>query len=72
MTSIKSFFASKTVWGAIIAILPNVAAIVGLNIAPGDAAAVGGHVQEIAAAVGGLIAIWGRVTATKRIGGAGR
>lgn len=68
MNDIKSFFASKTVWGAAIAILPNIAALFGLNIAPGDAASAAGHVQEIAAAVGGLIAIWGRVTATKRIG----
>lgn len=68
MDNIKSFLASKTIWGAVIAVLPAVAGLFGYTVTGGDATDAAGHANAIVTAIGGLLAIYGRVTATKRIG----
>ncbi|APX23207.1 MULTISPECIES: hypothetical protein [Salipiger] len=59
----KSIFASKGIWGGIIAILPPAMSLVGLDLSPQDAQGIVGHLDAIVSAVGGLVAIYGRVTA---------
>jgi len=68
MDGVKGFFSSKGVWGGIIAVVAAGAGLIGYVVTPDDTLALKDHVTEIAAAVGGIIAIYGRVTATKRIG----
>lgn len=64
----KSFLKSKTIWGAVIAVAPAVASMIGLSLSSADASEAVTHLDSIVTAVGGLIVIYGRVTATKAIG----
>ena len=63
----KHFLASKGVWGGIIAVLPPALSIVGVDLSPEEAQGIAGHVDAIISAVGGLLAIYGRVTASKAL-----
>ena len=67
MNDVKSFVASKTIWGAGIAILPQLLSLFGLEISAADAEGIVSHVDAVVTAVGGLLAIYGRVTAKKAI-----
>jgi uncharacterized membrane protein len=68
MNGMKSFLASKTIWGAVIAVAPAVAGLFGVTVTGADASEAAGHLNSIVAAVGGLVAVYGRVTARKMIG----
>lgn len=68
MDEYKGALASKAVWGGIIAILASVAAIWGFKVSPDDQARLVDIIIAIAAGLGGIMAIWGRVTAKKLIG----
>lgn len=70
MIGSKSIFASKGVWGGAIAVLAGVAGFFGFEISSADTSAITGHIDAIVASVGGLLAIYGRITASKVIGGA--
>ena len=67
MNEVKSVFASKTVWGGVVAILPPALSLVGVDLSPQDAQGIVEHVDTIISGIGGLLAIYGRVTATKAI-----
>jgi len=68
MTDMKSILASKTVWGGLIAIAAALLGMFGYTVTPSDQVAVVDAIAAVAAAVGGAIAIFGRIVATKRIG----
>ncbi|WP_372570349.1 hypothetical protein [Ruegeria jejuensis] len=68
MTDVKSFLTSKTVWGAIIAILPQLALIFGFQFTEADAADLQEKVSAIISALGGIYAMYGRVVAKEQIG----
>lgn len=61
---VKGMLQSTGVWGALIAIAATVSSIAGWDI--GDT---NGLAEQIVAIVGGVIAIYGRITAVKRITG---
>jgi hypothetical protein len=63
----KTLFASKTVWGGIIALLAGVAGIFGYSIQPEDQVAAIEVGTALASALGGGVAIYGRIKATKKI-----
>lgn len=63
----KSWWQSKTVWGGAVALIAGAAGLLGFNIGPEDQAALIDSLYAIASAVGGLLAIVGRVKASKRI-----
>ncbi|MFT4098441.1 MAG: hypothetical protein QM651_15090 [Rhodoblastus sp.] len=70
----KPFYASATIWGAGVAALAGVAGIFGYTITPADQAALSDSIAQVvtlvssvAALGGGVIAIWGRVRASKTI-----
>ena len=67
-TEMKSFLMSKTIWGAVIAVLPAIAGLFGYTVTGGDATEAAGHANAIVTAIGGMLAIYGRVTATAKIG----
>ena len=64
----KSIFASRTFWGAIIALAGGLGGLFGYQFAPEDQANLIETVSGIATLIGGVVAIWGRVKATKAIG----
>lgn len=68
MDQVKSALASKTVWAGIVAFGAGVAGLLGHQIAPADQVATVDFLAQLVTAVSGLVAVWGRVTATKRIG----
>lgn len=68
MDGVKSILASKTVWGGVAALLAGIMGILGYEVSIGDAEAITDHIDSIIAALGGLVAIWGRISATRAIG----
>jgi len=59
----KSALTSVTIWGAVISILASVAKTAGFDIGGTD-----GLAESVVAVIGGLMAIYGRVRATTKIG----
>jgi hypothetical protein len=75
MDDTKSLLASRTVWGALIAIAASLAGAVGLSISAAEQATAldlidqaFGEWDRIAALIGGGLALYGRIRATRRIG----
>ena len=67
MGDLKSIFASRTFWGALMAVAAGAAGIFGYTIAVDDQQALIEGGAGVAAVVGGFIAIWGRIRASKLI-----
>lgn len=68
MEDIKQWYLSKTVWGALIAVLASAARPMGLDLDVGMQAEMADSLVSLAGALGGLIAIYGRMAAHKRLG----
>ena len=67
MDDFKSIFISKTFWGGAIAVIAGVLGFFGYQIGGADQGALIEQGATIAASIGGLIAIIGRVKASKLI-----
>lgn len=67
MYDVKSFFASKTIWGGLIALIASASAIWGYAITPADQAQIVELVTSIGGIIGSVLAIYGRIVATKKI-----
>lgn len=63
----KKWYASKTVWGGLIAVASATAGLFGVYIDEQTQAQITDLALVGAGAVGGLIAIWGRIKADKEI-----
>jgi len=63
MEETKSALTSKTVIGSVVTIAASISLMFGFDI--GDT---NGLVEQISAVLGGVLAIYGRITAVKRIG----
>ena len=68
MNDVKSLFASKTFWGALVAVAAGVIGLFGYAVTPEDQAWLVDSIAAAGAIVGGLVAVYGRVKASKRIG----
>lgn len=68
MDDFKALTQSKTFWGAIIALGGSALTLGHYTLMSADAAQAVDLLSGIASAIGGLIAIYGRVVATKKIG----
>lgn len=68
MTDIKPWWQSKTLWGAIVAIASSALGLAGLEFGEADAQALTSLLTSLGAALGGIIAIVGRLKARSRIG----
>jgi cytochrome bd-type quinol oxidase subunit 1 len=68
LDTIKGALSSKTVWGGIVTVASVIAGIFGYTVAEGDTAALVEAISQLGAVVGGIIAIVGRIYATKKIG----
>jgi hypothetical protein len=70
MDGIKGFFESKAVWGGIVAVLSGALAWGHYTLSADDAKQAVELITGIVTDIGGLIAIYGRVVASKKIGSA--
>lgn len=68
MTDMKPWWQSKTLWGAIVAIASSVFGLAGLEFGEADAEVLTGLLTSLGVALGGIIAIVGRLKAKSRIG----
>ncbi|MCC0033943.1 MAG: hypothetical protein H6887_01600 [Hoeflea sp.] len=68
MTDMKAWWQSKTLWGAIVTIASSILGLAGLELGEADAETLTGLLTSLGAAIGGIIAIVGRLKAKSRIG----
>lgn len=61
--TVKSALQSKTIWGAALAVIAQIALLAGWDVGNTD-----GLAEQITGIIGGLIAIWGRINAVHKIG----
>ena len=67
MENYKGMLQSKTVWGGLLAVLAGVAGLLGYTVTATDLSSIGDAITSVVSMVGGLIAIYGRIKATKKI-----
>ncbi len=67
MNDLKNWYSSKTIWGALVAILASVMHFTGVDISAVDRGQIVDSIVNIVGALGGLIAVYGRVTAKTAI-----
>lgn len=67
MDDMKTWYQSRTIWGAIIAVLASLAHAGGLNLTAGDQGQIADAAVSLAGTLGGLVAIWGRLKATAKV-----
>ncbi|MEC9343505.1 MAG: hypothetical protein VYD64_06635 [Pseudomonadota bacterium] len=63
----KPWYLSKTIWGSLISVAAALAAAFDIAIDAESQAAIADAVVQIVAAAGALVAIYGRLTATRVI-----
>lgn len=68
MTETKPWYASRTIWGALIAVAASLGASFGLTLSEQDQSSLADAALQITGAIGALIALYGRVRASHRIG----
>ena len=68
MNEFKALTESKTFWGAVVALAGSSLTLGRYTLTPADAAQAVDLLSGMAGAIGGLVAIYGRVVATKKIG----
>ncbi|MGQ2970569.1 MAG: hypothetical protein ACT6RF_17625 [Allorhizobium sp.] len=69
MLDLKPWYQSKTVWGALIAIAAPLLGQAGLQVGGAVQAEIADALTTLVGTVGGLLALYGRLTATKGVGG---
>lgn len=69
MDQSKPWYTSTTIWGSIIAVVsPLIGLLFHLNLTSADSAALADALAGIGAGAGGLVAVYGRLSATTTIG----
>ena len=67
MNDVKAWYQSRTVWGALIAIAASLAHAAGVEITAGDEGELADLVVSAAGTIGGLLALFGRISARRRL-----
>ncbi|WP_431321819.1 hypothetical protein [Rhizobium sp. YTU87027] len=67
MLDLKNWYSSKTIWGALISVVASVLHFAGIDLATTDKSQLVDSIANIAGALGGLLAVYGRVTAKAAI-----
>ncbi|MBN9054554.1 MAG: hypothetical protein BGO06_04275 [Shinella sp. 65-6] len=67
MNDVKAWYQSRTVWGALIAILASLAHAIGVEVTAGDQAELADLLVAAVGAAGGLMALVGRILASRRV-----
>lgn len=68
MNDTKGLLQSKTFWGAIIGLGALGLNALGYTVTAQDQTTIIGYVADLGGLVGGVLAIYGRIVATKKIG----
>lgn len=68
MTMSKPWYLSKTIWASIVGIVSALAGLAGLPLAGIDNSALTDAILQAVTAIAGLVAVFGRVSASERIG----
>jgi hypothetical protein len=68
MEETKPWYASKTVWGSVVAIASAGLMVVGVTISPDMMGPLAEALAALGTAAGSLFALYGRIVATKKIG----
>ena len=68
MSANKPWYLSRTIWASLIAVLSAGGSLVGVPVDDADQAALADTILQAVAALAGILAIVGRVTAVSRIG----
>lgn len=68
MNASKPWYLSRTIWASLITIMTSAAGVVGLPTSDVDQSALTELVLQAITAISGLVAIFGRLSATDRIG----
>lgn len=68
MKNSKPWWKSKAVWGGIIALVAGIAGAFGFSVGAEDQQIIVDAVLAIVAGAGGLLAVYGRIKADKRVG----
>ena len=67
MDDTKPWYLSRTVWGALVAIAASIGGAFGVMITQADQVEIADTVLQIVGAVGGVLALYGRLSAQKII-----
>ncbi|OLP61861.1 hypothetical protein BJF93_19445 [Xaviernesmea oryzae] len=67
MTEEKNWYASRTVWGGLIALLAALAKVAGVDLSLEDQTGILDGVTALTGGIGGLLAIYGRLRARHRL-----
>lgn len=67
MNDVKPWYLSKTVWGALVAILASIAHLSGIELQTADQTALVDLLVTLAGSVGGMLALYGRLAAKTEI-----
>ena len=65
---LKAWYRSRTVWGALIAILASLANAVGVEVTAGDEGELADLIVAAVGTIGGMLALYGRILARQRVG----
>ena len=68
MELFKPWYLSRTIWASVVAIAASAAGLFGITFEDGDTTALTDAIVQAVAAVAGLVAILGRLSARSRIG----
>lgn len=68
MNDMKQWYESKTIWGALVAILASLMQAGGIDVDADSQTRMLDGLVAISGAVGGLVALYGRLSADKRVG----
>jgi hypothetical protein len=67
MNEVKDWYRSKTIWGGLVALGAALAGLFGIDVDGASSDALALALTDAAAAVGAVIAIWGRLDARQTI-----
>jgi len=67
MQDIKKWYQSKTVWGALVAIFAGLLQAGGIDLDTDGQTALADSLVAISGAIGGLVALYGRLSAEKKV-----
>lgn len=67
MPDTKNWYESKAVWGGIVAAGASLAGLIGLDLPDGSTADLVEALTALAGAIGGILAVYGRISAEKRL-----
>ena len=68
MESSKAWYLSRTVWASLVTVAAAIGGLMGMSIGATDQALMTEALLQIVTAVGGVIAVLGRLSATEKIG----